>query len=58
MNQKQKRRLRKFSADGLPIDAREWTAADWRTLHEAVEKVKRDVAARHKPTPPPTPPAG
>lgn len=46
MTKKEKRRL---SPDGLPIDARDWTEADWQDLHEAIERVKRNVAARHKP---------
>jgi hypothetical protein len=39
---------RKRSPDGLPVDAREWTVADWQVLHEAMEAVKRKVAKRHE----------
>ena len=39
---------RKYTRDGLPRDATEWTEADWRDLHEAVESVKAKVAARHE----------
>lgn len=42
-----KRERRRRSPDGLPIDAKEWTEADWRDLHEAMETVKRKVKARH-----------
>lgn len=35
------------SADGLPIDAKEWVRADWQDLHEAMENVKRKVSERH-----------
>lgn len=38
-----------LNRDGLPIDARDWTEADWQDLHEAIEKVKRNVARRHRP---------
>lgn len=38
---------RKVSDDGLPVDGREWTEADWRDLHEAMESVKRKFKARH-----------
>lgn len=42
-----KRDTKRLSRDGLPVDARDWTEADWRDLHEAVEDVKRKVAQRH-----------
>lgn len=46
---KQKRdRAKRFTEDGLPRDAKDWTEADWRTLYEALEKINRDIAARHK----------
>lgn len=37
----------RLSRDGLPLDARDWTAEDWRDLHKAIETVKRKVKARH-----------
>ena len=37
----------KLTKDGLPVDAKDWTAADWQDLHEAMESVKRKVAKRH-----------
>lgn len=37
----------KLTRDGLPVDANDWTAADWQDLHEAIEAVKRKVRARH-----------
>jgi hypothetical protein len=42
-----KSKRKKQSDDGLPIDAKEWTRADWQDLHEAIEGVKRKVAKRH-----------
>lgn len=41
---KQKPRLNR---DGLPIDKNDWLPQDWQDLHEAIEKVKRNVARRH-----------
>ena len=38
----------RLSRDGLPVDAKVWTVADWRTLHLHLEAVKRKVAARHR----------
>jgi hypothetical protein len=43
-----KKKVRRLNVDGLPIDAKDWTEADWRDLHEAIERVKRNVAARHR----------
>lgn len=42
-----KRERRRLSPDGLPVDAREWNADDWRDLHEAMETVRRLVGDRH-----------
>lgn len=39
---------RRFTADGLPRDAREWTVDDWRDLYEAMEAARRRIAERHK----------
>lgn len=41
-----KDRKPRLTVDGLPIDARDWLVQDWIDLHEAIEKVKRNVA-RH-----------
>ena len=38
----------KLSAAGLPIDGRDWNIADWKDLHEAIEKAKRLVRERHE----------
>lgn len=38
---------RTLSRDGLPIDAKAWTREDWQDLHEAIERVKRNVRERH-----------
>lgn len=40
-------RLR-LTDDGLLIDAREWEPCDWHDLHEAIEQIKRRIAARHR----------
>lgn len=37
----------RYTEDGLPRDARDWAAQDWRQLHEAMEEVKRRIAERH-----------
>lgn len=47
---KEKEKPKQLTADGLPKDAKDWTFADWLTLHEMVEKAKRTIAARHQPT--------
>ncbi len=39
----------RLNKDGLPVDPKEWTEADWRTLNETLEKVIREVSGRHKP---------
>jgi hypothetical protein len=39
---------KRLSRDGLPVDGRDWTTADWQDLHEAVERAKRTIAARHR----------
>lgn len=38
---------KKLNCDGLPIDKNDWTTQDWQDLHEAVERVKRNIARRH-----------
>lgn len=50
MTRKKLRRehAKKYDAEGLPRDARDWTFEDWRDLHRAMEQVKRKVAARRK----------
>jgi len=44
---KGKRGSGRYTADGLPTDARGWTEADWRDLHAAMETVRRLVGERH-----------
>jgi hypothetical protein len=44
-------KAKKLSRDGLPVDPKEWTKADWQDLHEAMEKAKRLISKRHKPEP-------
>jgi hypothetical protein len=43
-----KHKPKRLSHDGLPIDSRDWTEADWQDLHEAIERVKRNVSQRHR----------
>lgn len=40
-------RERRYTPDGLPRDAREWTVADWLDLWRATEWVRRKVRKRH-----------
>ena len=48
------RKPTKLNRDGLlPVDAKDRTAADWQDLYEAIERIKRNVAARHAELPPP-----
>lgn len=42
------KKILKAFRDGIPVDARQWTEADWRDLHEAMEQVKERIAARHR----------
>lgn len=35
---------------GVPMNAEDWTEADWRDLHEAIQSTIAKVAARHKPS--------
>ena len=42
-----KRERRRRSDDGLPIDAKEWTEADWSSLHRAMEQAKQEIRGRH-----------
>lgn len=50
MQRKKQRRdhEKRLTEHGLPRDANDWTADDWRDLYLATEWVKRRVAARHK----------
>ena len=43
-----KNRKPRLTEDNLPIDAKEWTEDDWRTLHVHLEAIKKEVAERHK----------
>lgn len=38
----------RMTEDGLLRDAREWSEEDWRDLHEAIDRAKRRIAARHR----------
>ena len=37
----------KLDRDGIPIDARDWTEADWQDLHNAIERAKNAIRKRH-----------
>ena len=43
-------RLARKYKDGIPIDPKEWTAADWLTLHRGVERIKARIRNRHERT--------
>ena len=40
--------MTKLNRDGLPVDARDWTRADWQDLHESLEKAKHAISKRYK----------
>ena len=37
----------KLSRDGIPLDAKDWTEADWQDLHNAIEMAKDAIRKRH-----------
>ena len=39
---------KKLDADGVPVDANQWTEADWATLYHGMAKIKSAIAGRHK----------
>lgn len=39
---------RRYTEDGVPRDAREWTEADWATLHRHMTETRREIAERYK----------
>lgn len=42
------RHAARYTSEGLPRNANEWTVADWADLWRAMQNVKRKVKARHK----------
>lgn len=46
-----KRTPPKLDPDGVPIDGRDWTEADWADLHYGVAAIKARIADRHAPKP-------
>ena len=46
-SQMKKNRKPRLTADGLPIDGREWVAADWSDLFHAMERAKKLIRGRH-----------
>ena len=42
------RHAKRYTSEGLPRDANEWTVADWADLWRAMRRVVRSVAKRHK----------
>ena len=43
-------RLARKYKDGILIDPKEWTAADWRDLHLNIERIKARIRKRHERT--------
>ena len=41
-------KARRYTKDGMPRDANEWTVQDWADLWRAMRRVVRTVAKRHK----------
>lgn len=41
------RRAVRLDRDGVPIDGRDWTEADWADLHHGMTAIKARIAARH-----------
>lgn len=41
------RRPPKLDADGVPVDGRDWTEADWADLHYGIAAIKARIAGRH-----------
>jgi hypothetical protein len=37
----------KLDDDGVPVDAKDWTEADWAELHHGIQAIKARIAARH-----------
>ena len=44
---KERAKACRTNREGLPVDAKDWTEADWQDFHEAIEAVKAKIAARH-----------
>jgi len=34
--------------DGIPVDGNEWTEQDWSDLWQAMKRVRRRIASRHR----------
>lgn len=43
-----RQRRPRYDADGVPIDARDWTERDYATLWEAIAAAKRTIAENHR----------
>jgi len=43
----EKRHAIRYTPDGLPRDAKEWTVKDWADLWRAMQEVKRKISDRH-----------
>lgn len=39
----------KFTENGLPRDAKDWTVEDWSDLHHGMQAIFQKISARHKP---------
>jgi hypothetical protein len=44
---RERRHKIKWTEDGLPRDAQDWTIEDWADLYYGLEAIKRKIAARH-----------
>ena len=47
MSKGPRKHQKRLNRDGLPVEAKDWVEADWADLHYAMEKVKKNIAARH-----------
>lgn len=43
-----RQRVKKLACNGVPIDGRDWTEADWQDLHEAMLSAQARIASRHR----------
>ena len=39
---------KRLDRDGLPINPNDWTSEDWQDLHRGIQRIIRQIAARHK----------
>lgn len=51
MSKKQSHHTKRLDPDGVPVEGRDWTEADWADLHYGMAAIKARIAARHAPKP-------